>query len=116
VHWRTIAAPRPSSGSACQPGSEAGSTVRADDGPLSAGPGAGRAGGDAWGEAGGEAGGRAWRGREAGGAEAHPTVAAIAQAMITRSERERVMWVIYLEAVVAVSLVLLIVWWTMRGK
>jgi hypothetical protein len=41
---------------------------------------------------------------------------AIAQAMIARSERERVMWVIYLEAGVALSLVLLIVWWTMRGK
>jgi hypothetical protein len=26
------------------------------------------------------------------------------------------MWVIYLEALLAVSLVLLIVWWTMRGK
>jgi hypothetical protein len=36
--------------------------------------------------------------------------------MIARSERERVMWVIYLEACVALGLVLLIVWWTMRGK
>jgi len=26
------------------------------------------------------------------------------------------MWVIYLEAAVAVGLVVLIVWWTMRGK
>jgi len=26
------------------------------------------------------------------------------------------MWVIYLEAVAAVAMVLLIVWWTMRGK
>jgi hypothetical protein len=41
---------------------------------------------------------------------------AIAQAMIARSDGERVMWVIYLEAGVALSLVLLIVWWTMRGK
>jgi hypothetical protein len=30
--------------------------------------------------------------------------------------KDRIMWVIYLEAVLAVSLVLLIVWWTMRGK
>jgi hypothetical protein len=27
-----------------------------------------------------------------------------------------IMWVIYLEAGLVVSLVLLIVWWTMRGK
>jgi len=26
------------------------------------------------------------------------------------------MWVIYLEALLAVSLVLFIVWWTMRGR
>jgi hypothetical protein len=36
--------------------------------------------------------------------------------MIARRVRKRVMWVIYVEAGVAVSLVLLIVWWTMRGK
>jgi hypothetical protein len=33
-----------------------------------------------------------------------------------RSDEERMMWVIYLEIVVAVGLVMLIVWWTMRGK
>ena len=36
--------------------------------------------------------------------------------MIARTVEERVMWVIYLEAAVALGLVLLIVWWTMRGK
>jgi uncharacterized membrane protein len=30
--------------------------------------------------------------------------------------KDRIMWVIYLEAGLVVSLVLLIVWWTMRGK
>jgi hypothetical protein len=33
-----------------------------------------------------------------------------------RTDGERVMWVIYLEAGAAVAMVLLIVWWTMRGK
>jgi hypothetical protein len=33
-----------------------------------------------------------------------------------RTDGERVMWVIYLEAGAAVTMVLLIVWWTMRGK
>jgi hypothetical protein len=36
--------------------------------------------------------------------------------MIARTDGERVMWVIYLEAIAAVSMVLLIVWWTMRGR
>jgi hypothetical protein len=108
VHWRTIAAPRPSSGSACQPGRVLGSVPRPACGAVSAGPGIAGAGAPAAGGAG--------RGRETGGAEAHPTADAIAQAMIARSERERDMWVIYLEAGVALSLVLLIVWWTMRGK
>jgi hypothetical protein len=108
VHWRTIAAPSPSSRSACQPGRLAGSTGRSAGRPS--------AGAGAAGCAGRVAGGGPGRGRETGGAEAHPTAEAIAQAMIARSERERVMWVIYLEAGVAVSLVLLIVWWTMRGK
>lgn len=36
--------------------------------------------------------------------------------MINGRLRNRIMWVIYLEAGVAVTLVLLIVWWTMRGK
>jgi hypothetical protein len=33
-----------------------------------------------------------------------------------RTDGKRVMWVIYLEAIAAVTMVLLIVWWTMRGK
>jgi hypothetical protein len=32
-----------------------------------------------------------------------------------RTDGKRVMWVIYLEIGVAVALVMLIVWWTMRG-
>jgi hypothetical protein len=33
-----------------------------------------------------------------------------------RTDGYGVMWVIYLEVVIALSLVLLIVWWTMRGR
>jgi hypothetical protein len=41
---------------------------------------------------------------------------AITQAIMAPTCEDRIMWVIYLEALLAVSLVLLIVWWTMRGK
>jgi hypothetical protein len=37
-------------------------------------------------------------------------------AIIAVPSKERIVWVIYLEVVIAVSLVLFIVWWTMRGK
>ncbi|MCZ8107905.1 MAG: hypothetical protein ACK50I_16300 [Burkholderiales bacterium] len=98
MHWRTIAAPRPSSGSAAHPGSEAGSTGRGGGGPA----------------AGGAAGAGA---RSSPDGVAQPARTAIAQAMIAaRTDGERVMWVIYLEAGAAVTMVLLIVWWTMRGK
>lgn len=48
----------------------------------------------------------------------HPSAITIAitQAIMARTCEGRIMWVIYLEALLAVSLVLLIVWWTMRGK
>jgi hypothetical protein len=36
--------------------------------------------------------------------------------MIAATDGERVMWVIYLEAAVALVLVLFVVWWTMRGR
>ena len=99
MHWRTIAAPRPSSGSAAHPGSEAGST--------------GRGGGS--GPAAGSAAGAGARTSPVGAAQ--PASTAIAQAMIAAlTDGERVMWVIYLEAGAAVTMVLLIVWWTMRGK
>jgi hypothetical protein len=45
-----------------------------------------------------------------------PAATTNAQAIIARTTRDGFMWVIYLEAAVAVTLVLLIVWWTMRGK
>jgi hypothetical protein len=38
------------------------------------------------------------------------------QAIIGARTRGRLMWVIYLEATVAVTVVLFVVWWTMRGK
>jgi hypothetical protein len=38
------------------------------------------------------------------------------QAIIGSRTRGRLMWVIYLEATVAVTVVLFVVWWTMRGK
>jgi hypothetical protein len=46
----------------------------------------------------------------------HAAAAMPAAAIITRADQGRGMWVIYLEAAVAVGLVVLIVWWTMRGK
>jgi hypothetical protein len=45
-----------------------------------------------------------------------PTAIAITQAIMVPTCEDRIMWVIYLEAGLVVSLVLLIVWWTMRGK
>jgi hypothetical protein len=45
-----------------------------------------------------------------------PAAASSAQAMIAATDGERVMWVIYLEAAVALVLVLFVVWWTMRGR
>jgi hypothetical protein len=45
----------------------------------------------------------------------HAAAAAAQQAIIARCNGGKVMWVIYVEAAVAVSLVLFIVWWTMRG-
>ena len=41
---------------------------------------------------------------------------ALRQGMPCRYMKRFVMWVIYLEALVAVTLVLFIVWWTMGGK
>ena len=57
-------------------------------------------------------------GRCAGGGAVHPSAITIAstQAIMAPTCEDRIMWVIYLEALLAVSLVLLIVWWTMRGK
>lgn len=57
-------------------------------------------------------------GRCAGVGAVHPSAITIAitQAIMAPTCEDRIMWVIYLEAVLAVSLVLLIVWWTMRGK
>lgn len=45
-----------------------------------------------------------------------PVAIVIAQAIMAPTCEDRIMWVIYLEAGLVVSLVLLIVWWTMRGK
>jgi hypothetical protein len=44
------------------------------------------------------------------------TGSASRQAIIGARTRGRLMWVIYLEATVAVTVVLFVVWWTMRGK
>ena len=51
-----------------------------------------------------------------GGRVVQPVATTTAQAIIARTTGDRFMWVIYIEAAVAVTLVLLIVWWTMRGK
>jgi hypothetical protein len=50
------------------------------------------------------------------GGVVQPTAIAITQAIMAPTCEDRIMWVIYLEAGLVVSLVLLIVWWTMRGK
>jgi len=57
-------------------------------------------------------------GRCVGVGAVHPSAITIAitQAIMAPTCEDRIMWVIYLEAVLAVSLVLLVVWWTMRGK
>lgn len=51
-----------------------------------------------------------------GGRVVQPAASTTAQAIMARTTGGRFMWVIYIEAAVAVTLVLLIVWWTMRGK
>jgi hypothetical protein len=55
-------------------------------------------------------------GGTAPGGVVQPAAASRVQAMIAATDGERLMWVIYLEAGVAIVLVLFIVWWTMRGK
>jgi hypothetical protein len=50
------------------------------------------------------------------GGVVHPAVIATQQAIMARTNEDGVMWVIYVEVAIAVSLVLFIVWWTMRGK
>jgi hypothetical protein len=45
-----------------------------------------------------------------------PAASAPMQAIIAVANEVRNMWVIYLEVLIALSLVLFIVWWTMRGK
>jgi hypothetical protein len=94
AHCRAIAAANPSSPSAWNPGSDAGSTGRGGCGCAVGGTG----------------------GFATSPGVVQPAIAASAQAMIAATDGERFMWVIYLEAGVAVFLVLLIVWWTMRGK
>jgi len=78
---------------------------------ASGGAGVGAAGGIAW---------AATPGRPDDGAGlcdvVQPVAIAIAQAIMAPTCKDRIMWVIYLEAGLVVSLVLLIVWWTMRGK
>ncbi len=50
------------------------------------------------------------------GGEVHPAATAAQQAIMDRTNEDGDMWVIYVEVAIAVSLVLFIVWWTMRGK
>jgi hypothetical protein len=66
----------------------------------------------------GRAGGRAagWGGGSTpAGGVVHAAATTAQQVIIARCNEDEVMWVIYLEVAVAVSLVLFIVWWTMRG-
>jgi hypothetical protein len=90
MHCRRIVADTPSRPSDDQPGRLAGAT------------GCGGGGADGFGGT--------------NGPVVQPAAATSAQAIIARTTGDSVMWVIYLEAAVAVTLVLLIVWWTMRGK
>lgn len=90
AHCRLIVADTPSSRSDDQPGRLAGATGWT-------GRGTGTEGG-------------------VGGRVVQPAASTTAQAIMARTTGGRFMWVIYIEAAVAVTLVLLIVWWTMRGK
>jgi hypothetical protein len=112
AHWRLIAAARPSRSSPAQPGKALGATGRvacADGADGGDGAGAVGAAGCA------SVPGRPVDGAVPGGV-VQPTAIAIAQAIMATTCEDRIMWVIYLEAGLVVSLVLLIVWWTMRGK
>lgn len=106
AHWRLIAAARPSRSSPAQPGKALGATDR-----VACADGAGAVG---------AAGFASVPGRPVDGAEpgdvVQPAAIAIAQAIMATTCKDLIMWVIYLEAGLVVSLVLLIVWWTMRGK
>jgi hypothetical protein len=101
-----MAAARPSRSSLPHPGKAVGET-----GVTACEAGAGAVGGIGW----GATPGRPEEGAGLCGA-VQPTANVITQAIMAPICKDRIMWVIYLEAVLAVSLVLLIVWWTMRGK
>jgi hypothetical protein len=110
VHWRLIAAARSSRSSLTQPGKAVGDTgVMACK--AAGGAGVGAAGGIGW----GATPGRPEEGAGLCGA-VQPAAIATAQAIMAATCKDRIMWVIYLEAGLVVSMVLLIVWWTMRGK
>jgi hypothetical protein len=108
AHWRLMAAARPSRSSPAQPGKALGATGKAAC-ALGVAVGVLGAAGCA------SAPGRPGDGAVPGGV-VQPTTIAITQAIMVPSCEDRIMWVIYLEAGLVVSLVLLIVWWTMRGK
>ena len=103
-----MAAASPSRSSLTQPGKAVGATGKA---ACAVGAGVGAVGAIGWG---------ATPGRPEAGAGpcgvVQPAAIAIAQAIMAATCKDRIMWVIYLEAGLVVSLVLLIVWWTMRGK
>jgi hypothetical protein len=111
AHWRLIAAARPSRSSPAQPGKALGATGRVACADGADGAGAGAVG---------AAGCASVPGRPVDGAVpgdvVQPAAIAIAQAIMATTCEDLIMWVIYLEAGLVVSLVLLIVWWTMRGK
>jgi len=103
-----MAAASPSRSSPAQPGRALGATGTAACAVV-AGAGVGVVGAIGWVATAG-------RPEEGAGLCGMVQPAAIAQAIMAATCKDRIMWVIYLEAGLVVSLVLLIVWWTMRGK
>ena len=103
-----MAADRPSRSSPAQPGNVVGET-----GVTACEAGVGAVGDIGWGVTPG-------RPEEGAGlcvaVQPSAITIAITQAIMAPNCKDRIMWVIYLEAGLVVSLVLLIVWWTMRGK